>query len=79
MEKTKMVVDIRNVPNIADRPEKVSREFDKLYTGQHLEIVTDDERMLHMAPIMVASMTRAKFINSWKGDDGFYHTLIVKE
>ena len=79
MEKTKIIVDVRNVPNVADRPEKVSKEFDKIISGEHLEIIADDERMLHIAPIMTASITGAKFINSWKGDDGFYHTLIMKE
>jgi len=35
--------------------------------------------MLKLAPKMIESIGGAKFIKSWKGDDGYFHTLVEKE
>jgi len=78
MEETKITIDVRNMPNIADRPKKVSAELDKIETGEYAEIVADDEKMLKLAPQMIKSIEKADFIKSWKGNDGFYYTLIRK-
>jgi len=79
MEEAKIKIDVRNMPNVADRPKKVSRDLDKIESGEYAEIVADDERMLQLAPQMIKGVGKADFIRSWKGDDGFYHTLIKKK
>ncbi len=79
MEKPKITIDVRNMPDIADRSKKVSKELDKIETGEYAEIIADDERMLKLAPQMINSIGKAKFIKSWKEDDGYFHTLVEKE
>lgn len=79
MGKAKITIDVRNMPNMADRPKKVSAELDKIETGEYAEITADDERMLKLAPQMIEAIEKADFIKSWEGDDGFYHTLIKKK
>ena len=79
MEEAKIVIDVRNMLNVADRPKKVSRELDNIKSGELAEIISDDEKMLQLAPKMIESIGKAEFIKSWKGDDGFYHTLIKKK
>ncbi|MCD6580068.1 hypothetical protein J7L48_11400 [bacterium] len=79
MEEAKIIIDVRNMPNVADRPKKVSRDLDKIESGEYAEIVADDERMLQLAPQMIKGIGKADFVKSWKGDDGFYHTLIKKK
>ena len=78
-EKPKIVIDVRNMPNISERPKKVSRELDKIDSSEYAEIVADDEKMLKLAPQMIRSIGKADVVESWKGDDGFYHTLIRKK
>ena len=78
MEKAKITIDVRNMP-VADRPKKVSKELDNINSGEYAEIVADDKRMLQLAPKMMESIGKAEFVRSWKGDDGFYHTLIRKK
>ncbi len=79
MEKPKITIDVRNMPDIADRSKKVSKELDKIESGEYAEIIADDERMLKLAPQMINSIGKAKFIKSWKEDDGYFHTLVEKE
>ncbi len=79
MEEPKIKIDVRNMPNVADRPKKVSEELDKIESREYAEVISDDERMLELAPKMVAAIGKAEFIRSWKGEDGFYHTLIRKK
>ena len=79
MQETKIVIDVRNMLNVADRPKKVSRELDNIKSGELAEIIADDEKMLQLAPKMIENIGKAEFIKSWKGDDGFYHTLIKKK
>ncbi|MCD6099607.1 MAG: hypothetical protein J7K33_03385 [Candidatus Marinimicrobia bacterium] len=79
MEEARIKIDVRNMPNVADRPKKVSRDLDKIESGEYAEIVADDERMLQLAPQMIKRIGKTDFIRSWKGDDGFYHTLIKKK
>jgi TusA-related sulfurtransferase len=78
MEKPKIIIDVRNMPNVAERPKKGSRELDKIESGEYAEIIADDERMLKLAPQMMKSIGKADFIKSWKGNDEFYHTLVRK-
>jgi len=78
MEKPKIMIDVRNMLNVADRPKKVSVEIDKIKSGEYAEITSDDEKMLKLAPQMIKSIRKAEFIKSWKGEDGFYHTLVKK-
>jgi hypothetical protein len=35
--------------------------------------------MLQLAPNMIKSIGKAKFIKSWEGDDGYFYTLVEKE
>ena len=79
MEEAKITIDVRNMPNIADRPKKVSAELENIESGDYAEILADDERMLQLAPKMIESIGKAEFVKSWKGDEGFYHTLIRKK
>jgi len=73
------MIDVRNMPKVADRPKRVSRELDKNESGEYAEIIADDEKMLKLAPKMIESIGKADFVRTWKGDDGFYHTLIKKK
>ena len=50
IEKTKIIIDVRNMPNVAERPRRGSKELDKLEPGGYTEIIADDERMLKLAP-----------------------------
>jgi len=79
MGKPKITIDVRNMPNVADRPKRVSAGLDEIKTGEYAEIVSDDERMLKLAPQMIKSIGKADFIKSWKGNDGFYHVLVRKK
>ena len=79
MQETKVIIDVRNMLNVADRPKKVSRELDNIKSGELAEIIADDEKMLQLAPKMIENIGKAELIKSWKGDDGFYHTLIRKK
>jgi len=67
------------MPKVADRPKRVSGELDKIESGEYAEIIADDEKMLKLAPKMIESIGKADFVRTWKGDDGFYHTLIKKK
>jgi TusA-related sulfurtransferase len=79
MEEAKIIIDVRNMPNVADRPRKVSKELDHIESGKFAEIIADDEKMLKLAPQMMKGIGKAAFVESWKGDDKFYHTLIRKK
>lgn len=80
MEEPKITIDVRNMADVSERPKKVSRELNEIESGEYAEIVADDEKMLQLAPQMVASIGKAEFIRSWKGEeDGFYHSLIRKK
>ncbi|RLA97360.1 MAG: hypothetical protein DRG37_08230 [Deltaproteobacteria bacterium] len=73
-----IVVDVRGItPD--ERLKKVSAELDNVNVGELVEIVADDERMLKLAPMMVKSIGKAKFVKSWAAEDGFYHTLVRRE
>jgi len=58
MEEAKIIIDVRNMPNVADRPKRVSRDLDKIESGEYAEIVADDERMLQLAPQMMKAIGR---------------------
>ncbi len=79
MEKPKITIDVRNMPDISDRSKKVSKELDGIESGEYAEKIADDERMLKLAPQMINLIGKAKFIKSWKEDDGYFHTLVEKE
>jgi|AntAceMinimDraft_14_1070370.scaffolds.fasta_scaffold219802_1 TusA-related sulfurtransferase len=79
MEEPRIMIDVRNMPKVADRPKRVSRELDNIESGEYAEIIADDEKMLKLAPQMIKGIGKADFIKSWEGDDGFYHTLIKKK
>lgn len=78
MEEPKIKIDVRNMPNVADRPKKVSRELDKIEQGEYAWIIADDRRMLQLAPQMIKNIGKAEFIKSWEGEDGFYYTQVRK-
>ena len=69
-----IVVDVRGIT--PEKLKKVSAELDNVKVGELVEIVADDERMLKLAPMMVKSIGKAKFVKSWAAEDGFYHTLV---
>jgi len=79
MEEPRIMIDVRNMPKVADRPKRVSRELDNIESGEYAEIIADDEKMLKLAPKMIESIGKADFVRTWKEDDGFYHTLIKKK
>lgn len=79
MEEPRIMIDVRNMPKVADRPKRVSRELDKIESGEYAKIIADDEKMLKLAPKMIESIGKADFVRTWKEDDGFYHTLIKKK
>ena len=76
--KERVVIDVRNIFNVADRRKKVSLELDQVASEELAEIISDDERMLKLAPQMIKSIGKADFVKSWKGEDNFYHTLVKK-
>jgi len=78
MEEAKVIIDVRNMPIVGDRPKKVSAALDKIEAGELAEIISDDQKMLKLAPQMIKAIRKAEYIRSWKGADGFYHTLIKK-
>jgi len=78
MKEPSIKIDVRGMEKVSERPRKVSTELDKIEKGDYAEIVADDERMLDLAPKMMKSISKAKFIKSWKGDDGYFYTLVEK-
>jgi len=64
MEKPKIMINVRNMLNVADRPKKVSAKLDKIKSGEYAEIISDDEKMLKLAPQMVKSIGKADFVKS---------------
>ena len=64
MENPRIKIDVRDIPNVADRPKKVSEELDKIESGEYAEIIADDERMLKLAPQMMKGIRKAEFIRS---------------
>jgi len=79
MKEPSTIIDVRGMEKVSDRPKKVSRELGSIKKGDYVDIVADDERMLELAPKMIKSIGKARFIKSWKGDDGYFHTLVEKE
>lgn len=79
MKESSIKIDVRGMEKASERPKKVSRELNGIEKGDYAEIVADDERMLDLAPKMIKSIGKAEFIKSWKGDDGYFHTLVEKE
>ncbi|MFW6126567.1 MAG: sulfurtransferase TusA family protein [Chloroflexota bacterium] len=79
MQEATITIDVRNMPHVADRPKKVSEALEQIEPGQYAEIVADDERMLELAPKIVEQIGNARFVKSWRGEDGFYRTLIEKK
>ncbi len=79
MEEPKITIDVRNMNDVSQRPKKVSEELNEIESGEYAEIVADDERMLQLAPKMMESIGKADFIKSWKGNDGFYYSLVKKK
>lgn len=78
MGEAKIIIDVRGM-NPQDRVKKVSSELDKIGSGEYMEILSDDERMLELAPQVVKAVGKADFVRSWKGEDGLYHTLVRKK
>ncbi len=72
------VIDVRGIP-ASLRPEKVKQGLMGIPSGEQVKIVSDDERMQKLAPKMVASIGGADFIRVYKGDDGFYYTIVKKQ
>lgn len=79
MENPKIIINVRNIPNVAERLKKVSAGIDKVESEEYAEIISDDERMLQLTPKMIQAIGKVEFIRSWKRNDGFYHTLIKKK
>ncbi len=79
MGEPNIIIDVRNMPDVSERPKKVSESLDKINSGEYAEIISDDERMLQLAPKMIEGIGKADFVKSWKGDDGYYHSLIRKK
>ena len=72
------IIDVRGMPVRAERVKKVSSELDMIKPGKEAEIISDDEKMLKLAPQMMKSIGKADFVKSWKGEDNFYYTLVKK-
>lgn len=72
-------IDVKKSEQVKQRLDKVSRALDNVGKGEYAEIISDDERMLHLAPRMIRSIGKARFVRTWLGDDDYYHTLVKKE
>jgi len=72
-----IIIDVRGMEKVSDRPKKVSRELGSIEKGDYADIVADDERMLGLAPKMIKSLGKARFIKSCEG--GYFHTLVEEE
>ena len=68
-------IDVRGISE-KGRVKKVSQEIEPLEIGALAEILADDERMLNLAPKVVSAIGKAELVLSWKGEDGYYHTLV---
>ena len=72
-------INVRRSEQVKERLDRVSRSLDAIGKGEYAEIISDDEKMLNLAPRMISSIGKAKFIRTWCGDDGYFHTLVEKE
>lgn len=71
------IIDVRKMSH-SERTNKVSEFLDGVISGDKAEILADDEEMLKTAPDLVKSTNKAEFIETWKGNDQYFHTLIKK-
>ena len=69
------LIDVRGISE-KERVKRVSQKLEPLEIGALAEILADDERMLKLAPKVVNAIGKAELIRSWKGEDGYYHTLV---
>lgn len=44
MEKLKIKIDVRNMPNVAERLREASAKLDKIEPKEHAQIASDDEK-----------------------------------
>ena len=70
-------IDVRGIP-ASERTKRVKQGLKSIPAGEQLKIISDDERMLQLAPQMVASIGGADFIKVYKGDDGLFYTIVKK-
>lgn len=68
-------IDVRGVEKPPERIKKVPDGLGKIEKGDQAEIIADDPRMLKLAPKIMEQIDNGKFIKSWKGDDGYFHTV----
>jgi TusA-related sulfurtransferase len=79
MENIALTIDLRNIEVLADRPKKVSRELEKIKSGEYAKIISDDKRRLTAGPRMIEITGDAEHIKSFEGEDGLYYSLIRKK
>ena len=72
------LIDVRGIP-ASERPKRVKQGLKGIPVGEEVKIISDDERMLQLAPKMVASIGGADFIKVYKGDDGLFYTIVKKQ
>lgn len=77
MEKPLITIRVRKTESIKDRLSRVSAGLDALKPGEIGQVVSDDEAMLDVAPKMIQSIGKAKFVRVWE-EGGRYHTLVEK-
>jgi len=72
------LIDVRGMP-ASERPKKVKQGLEGIPAGEQVKIVSDDERMLQLAPRMIASIGGADFVKVYKGDDNLFYTIVKKQ
>ncbi len=77
VENVKLIIDVRNL-TAPERLKKVSRELDKIASGELAQIIAGDSRLPEMAPKIIKSIGKAELIRTWQGEDGFYYALVRK-
>lgn len=72
------IIDVRGIPT-PERPKRVKQGLESIPSGEEVRITSDDERMLQLAPKMVASIGGADFVRVYKGEDGLFYTIVKKQ
>jgi len=72
------LIDVRGIP-ASERPKRVKQGLKGIPAGEQVKIISDDERMLRLAPKMVASIGGADFVKVYKGDDNLFYTIVKKQ
>ncbi len=71
------IVDVRGLTP-KERQEKVKKASLEMKNNEDMEIVSDDPRMLQLAPKIIEMIGGLKLVDVKQGEDKLFHTYVKK-